>query len=219
MRFSRAEVNIADCYVGAKIIHPIYTELYKAGVNVDLIGILSDASKFTHSLNAVEDNSRLDPLDFSEQAFSIIHRLIDFAPLRGPRPSNSIEDLLQLALLAIMTTSLPNYTTDELRYELLAEKLKAAIQRCTNSSELHMMLLVWAVFSGRVSILHIKHDEWVIPMIRGLCQRLHINSWLQIRRILRSYSWIYVIHDKTALQIWERTAWGEGITCTNQKTH
>jgi hypothetical protein len=166
--------------------------------------MLSDVTAFINSLNTISKLSRLDPLDFSEQAFQLIHRLIEFAPLQGKRPRNPLDDLVQLTLLAIMTASLPNYTTVELRYELLAKQLKRAIMRYAATTDSDSELLLWAIFVGRVSILHSDQDKWIAPVLLLVVQQARIHSWPQIRRILGGYCWIHVLHDAVAMRMWEK---------------
>ncbi|KAF1966058.1 hypothetical protein BU23DRAFT_487595, partial [Bimuria novae-zelandiae CBS 107.79] len=204
LRFGAAEVPVNSNTIKTRLISPTHTKLYEHGGNAELICILSDATAFTNLLNTTDEASRLDPLDFSEQAFSLIHRLIDFAPLHLSRPTNLTENLLQLALLAIMTNSLPNYTTDARRYELLAKELKKAIQRQVAFTNVHWKLLLWAVFVARVSIFHETQDERIMPTIMNICQNLDIDSWVQIRQVLGGYCWLHVTHDTGAIEIWEK---------------
>lgn len=205
MRFGGAEAPpSATKTMNPKVISPTYTKLYGYGIDMDLVCILSDTTAFINSLNSIDELSRLDPLDFSEQAFQLIHRLIDFASLQGKRPSHPLDDLLQLTLLAMMTTSLPNYTIDELRYELLAKQLKRAILRYEATTDNDYELLIWAIFVGRVSILPRDQDYWIAPALLRASQQAQIHEWPEVRRSLSRHCWIHTLHDTVALRIWEK---------------
>jgi len=205
MRFSKANIPQRPTNTGPKVIYPAYTKFCEDGASTELICLLSDVKIFTDTLCSIDDTNRLDPIDFSERAFILIHNLIDFAPLQGVRPSNATNDLLQLSLLAIMTTALPNYTADEIRYELLAKLLQRAIERYVASTIEQWKFLLWSVLAGRVSVLHKDHDTWVIHLLAGIIRRLEINSWDQLRLILGGYCWIHVTHDRVAIEIFEQS--------------
>ncbi|KAF2451520.1 hypothetical protein P171DRAFT_7734 [Karstenula rhodostoma CBS 690.94] len=205
MRFGGAEVPLpATKTMNPRFISPTYTKLCDYGIDIELVCMLSDTTAFTNSLNTINELSRLDPLDFSEQAFQLIHRLIDFASLQGKRPIHPLEDLLQVTLLAIMTTSLPNYTTDQLHYELLANHMKRAIMRYVATTDRDSKLLLWAIFVGRVSILHHDQDDWIGRILLQASQQAQIHEWAQIQRILSRYCWIHTLHDTVAMRIWEK---------------
>jgi hypothetical protein len=205
MRFTKADIPQRPTNMGPKVIYPAYTKFCEDGASTELICLLSDVKIFTDILCSINDTSRLDPIDFSERAFILIHNLIDFAPLQGVRPSSATNDLLQLSLLAIMTTALPNYTADDLRYELLAKLLQGAIERYVATTMEQCKLLLWSVFVGRVSVLNSDHDTWVIPLLTGILRRLEIGSWDQLRPILGGYCWIHVTHDRVAIKIFEQS--------------
>ncbi|KAK7188040.1 hypothetical protein PSPO01_05734 [Paraphaeosphaeria sporulosa] len=203
MRFAGSETPIsANKGMNPRVISPTYTKLCGFGMDIELVCLLSDTTAFTNSLNTIDELSRLDPLDFSEQAFQLIHRLIDFAPLQGERLSHPLDDLLQLTLLAMMTTALPNYTSDELRYALLAKQLKRAILRYVATTDTDGELLLWAIFIGRVSILHCDQDDWIAPIFSRVSQQAQIHEWPQIRRILAQYCWIHTLHNTVGIRIW-----------------
>ncbi|KAL1591395.1 hypothetical protein SLS60_012008 [Paraconiothyrium brasiliense] len=203
MRFGGAEAPVPTKTMNPKIICPTYTKLYKYSIDLELVCMLSDVTAFINMLNAINEWSKVDPLDFSEQAFQLIHRLIEFAPLQKASHCRPLEELLQLSLLAIMTTSLPNYTTDDLRYELLAKQLKKAILCYVANTDKDMEVLLWAIFVGRVSILHSDQDDWITPALLQISQQVQIQNWLQIRQILSGYCWIHTLHDGVAMKIWE----------------
>lgn len=205
MRFSKADVPQRPTNMGPKVIYPAYTKFCEDGASTELICLLSDVKIFTDTLCSIDDTSRLDPIDFSERAFILIHNLIDFAPLQGARSSNATNNLLQLSLLAIMTTALPNYTPDNLRYELLAKLMKGAIEHYFATTIEQCKFLLWSVFAGRVSVLHSDQDTWVIPLLAEIIRRLDIGSWDQLRSILGGYCWVHVTHDRVAIKIFEQS--------------
>jgi hypothetical protein len=205
MRFGGVEAPLSTLEtMNPKAIYPAYMKLCEYGIDVELLCTLSDVTAFTNSLNTISELSRLDPLDFSEQAFQLIHRLIEFAPLQGERPRSPLDDLLQLTLLAIMTTSLPNYTKGEVHYELLAKQFKRAVLRYVATTDSDGELLLWAVFVGRVSIVHRDQDDWIVPVLVRVVHQVQIHSWPQIRRILSGYCWIHTLHDAVAMRLWEK---------------
>ena len=213
MRFA-TEVPISSYMTRTRPVLPTHTKLLEDGVSMELVCILSDITTFTDTLNSINEASKLDPLDFAEQAFSLIHRLILFAPLCGLRLVGGTEDLLQLSLLALMTTALPTYTEDVVRYALLSRELKRALQRYATSKDADLKLLLWAVLAGRVSILNEDDDEWVVPMILKISKQLQIRSWTQFRQILKTYCWIQIVHGARAKALWELTRQREEVQNT-----
>lgn len=179
-------------------------KLYENGADAELISSLSEVSNFTNLLNEIEELSKLDPLDFSEQTFSLIHRLIEYASLSGPRPSFPLNDLLQLTLLAVMTTALPNYTGEVVRYKTVAQNLKRAILQYAVASDKDRELVMWAAFVGRVSILDDDQDAWITSMVSKTSHEAQIHTWPQVRRILSGYCWIHSLHDAIAMRTWEK---------------
>lgn len=186
-----------------RVITSAYTKLCKYGVDLKLVCMLSDTTAFTTTLNTIDKLSRLDPLDFSEQAFQLIHRLIDFASLQEERPSHPLDDLLQLTLLALMTTALPNYTNEERHYKLLANHSKRAILRYVATLKYDCELLLCAIFVGRLSVFHRDQDDWIVPVLLRVSRQAQIHEWPQVRQILGRYCFVHTLRDTAAMSIWE----------------
>ena len=203
MHFSLHELPIYSPSNRKKVIRPIFTNLYELALDTNLIHLLSDINTFANTLDSIHEKTKLDPLDFSEQCFELLYRLLDFAPLKRIRSSYWIENILHLALLSIMTASLPTYTTT-LRYELLAERLAESFQECLPTTIVTWKLVLWALFVSRVSVLHSEHDFWVLPLIRSASSYLEISSWTQTLQVLQEYCWIHALYDQIAKDVWHQ---------------
>jgi hypothetical protein len=172
-------------------------------VNPALLDPMSEIVNFTKILNNITEEHKLDPLNFSGTLVSLFHRLILFAPLINQRLSDPFEDLLHLALLAFLTTLLPEYGQDHYKYDLLSHRLRRAISMFVPTTDRHAEIMVWTLFVAGISVMRASHDQWLLQLVAVYCQQLNLRTWLDVRQILCKTCWIYAVHDRPGEQLWE----------------
>ena len=169
--------------------------------------IMLSVVSFAGLLNGKEREGRtkLDPLSYTETLVSLLYRLIEFAPLGQPRSMSGglYDDVAHLAMLAFMTTLLPEYGRDDSSH-LLSDRLESAIQdlrvTAADNQDSGFSLLLWTLFIGGVSILKRKDHRW---LILETCERLDLYNWPAVRCQLCGFPWIHTLHDIPGQCLWE----------------
>lgn len=170
--------------------------------------IMLSVVSFASLLNGGESEGRkkLDPLSYTEMLVSLLYRLIEVAPLGQPRSMSGepYDDVARLAMLAFMTTLLPEYAYDDSNH-LLSDRLESAIQdlhvaSVEDTSDRELLLLLWALFIGGVSFLKRKDDR---RLILETCERLGLHEWPAVRRQLCGFPWLHTLHDIPGRCLWE----------------
>ncbi|KAH7085872.1 hypothetical protein BKA63DRAFT_598470 [Paraphoma chrysanthemicola] len=170
----------------------------------------------THRLNSIStppsptQSPKISPLDYSDLISHQLHRLLSYAPLNpSHRPINALDDLVHLVLVAIMTTLMPEYGHLQARYDLLAGLLRDSIRRLGMGIEGlgYEGVLLWAIFVGKVTVLHREKDENEVCMLeltRKLRLRLKFVTWEETERMLCGYGWICVMYNRAGKKWWDR---------------
>jgi hypothetical protein len=169
-----------------------------------MLSIVSFASLL--NVGKREGRTKLDPLSYTEMIVSLLYRLIKVAPLGQLRPmlGELYDDMTHLAMLAFMTTLLPEYGHNDSSYLLLSNRLESAIQglrvtyadtQAGGSSQ-----LLWTLFIGGVSVLKRKDHRW---LILDTCERLGLHDWPAVLRQLCDFPWIHTLHDVPGRSLWE----------------
>lgn len=169
--------------------------------------IMLSVVSFASLLNGREGEVRtkLDPLSYTETIVSLLYRLIEVAPLGQPRSMSGqlYDDVVHLAMLAFMTTLLPKYGRDDSSH-LLSDRLESAIQdlhvTSADTQDSGLLLLLWTLFIGSVSVLKRKDHR---SLILEICERLHLYDWPAVRRQLSVFPWIHTLHDVPGRSLWE----------------
>lgn len=152
-----------------------------------------------------EVRTKLDPLNYTETLVWLLYRLMEFAPLGQPRfiSGGFYDEVSHLAMLAFMTTLLPEYGHGDSSH-LLSDRMESAIQglHVTSSTtrESALPLLLWALFIGGISILKREDHRCLILEI---CLRLDLYDWAAILCQLREFPWIHTLHDVPGRCLWE----------------
>lgn len=176
-----------------------------------LFPIMLDALNFANLLNSREneDQEKLDPLSYMELQLSLIYRLIEASPLGQPRCTWKAphDDVAHLAMLAFMTTLLPEYHSDHSNYLVLSVRLRSAIQdlqrMSADDSDSDGALLLWALSVAGISIWKRDYHRWLSSMIWETCGRLGLREWPAVHDQLCAFPWIHVLHDVPARSLWD----------------
>jgi hypothetical protein len=169
------------------------------GISASLLDLLLDIMQITRALNDTSATNKLEPMDYSDAVCVRLSRLLHLAPLRHQRPSDPMEDLVHLCLVAIMTTLMPEYGYNQARYDLLSNLLWHAVQRYADIPLRNDEVLLWAVFVGCATVMR----EGMQELILETCGRLGLREWVDVRRMLCRYAWICVFYDGSGRKLWE----------------
>lgn len=163
-----------------------------------------DLVVFATILNDCSDATKVSPWDYTETTTSLIYRLLDeelSCQARGDQ-----DDLARLAMLAFMTTFLPQYCRNNFSCTPLGSRLLVAIHLSeTRALEDELPLLLWAIFMGSMSVLKGHDDGWWLGAIRNISQRLGLLEWPSVRDQLTVFPWIHSLHDHPGRSLWERS--------------
>lgn len=166
---------------------------------------LLDITNFAKLLNSTREDTKLDPMDYSEFVFLRLHALLHTAPLGLRRPIHPLDNLVQLTLVAIMTTLLPEYGQNQAKYELLSNHLRHALRGYVVPSNYNHKLFLWALFVGYSTVLEDNDHVWLTPVVAELSMRLELHSWPDVHGVLCQYAWIEVFYNKLGIRLWSVT--------------
>ncbi|KAF7160795.1 hypothetical protein CNMCM5623_006389 [Aspergillus felis] len=197
-------------------VHPVLCEPNVSGGHFPSAApwmplIMLDLFSFSRVLNDVERKHglKLDPLDYMETVVSLLYRLVEISSLRQAftEPGGRYGEVTYLAMLAFMTTLLPEFTRDGSSCPLLSDRLGRAMQdfcvTASESSDSDPALLLWILFISGISVLNIKDCRWLSPLIAVTCERLELDSWAVIQQRLSQFPWIFALHEASGHRLWE----------------
>jgi hypothetical protein len=168
--------------------------------------LFSDVQIFTMRLNDVSPTTKLDAHDYSDAVCVRLHHLLHFSPLGSIRPVAPLDNLVHLALVAIMTTLMPEYFHNQARYNLLSNLLRRALQSHEGDDE----IILWALFVGFSTVLNNEVDaRWIKVLALDASVRLGLGDWGDVSCVLRKYGWIHVFYDRFGTRLWEDVGRGK----------
>ncbi|PYH90283.1 hypothetical protein BO71DRAFT_334799 [Aspergillus ellipticus CBS 707.79] len=173
--------------------------------------ILLDLFNFSRLLNGVErkQRMRLDPLDYTETMVSLLYRLVEVSPLQqgSIQRGGLYGDVTSLAMLAFMTTLLPEYTREGSNCPLVSDRLGSAMEdlclTAEESLESDPSFLLWILFISGISVLNLKSHHWLSPLISDTCDKLELNNWAVIQQQLSQFPWIFALHEAPGQRLWK----------------
>lgn len=162
---------------------------------------------FTSYLNTVwaARKAKLDPYDYSDMVCIRLHQLLDYAPLDSSRRQtlSALDDMVHLSLVAVMTTLMPEYGSNQARYDLLASHMGRALRRYASMVDGYDELLLWAAFVGYATVFSASDHAWLVPLVNEMCGYLVTRTWGEMcGNLLRQYAWIEVSYEKAGLKLW-----------------
>lgn len=170
-----------------------------------------DLFSFSKLLNEVErrQKPKLNPLDYTETLLSLLYRLVEVSPLKQASANFAglYGDVTYLAMLAFMTTLLPEYTRDGSSFPLLSNCLGSATKDLNvTASELSnsdLQLHLWILFISGISVLNLNDHHWLSPLIVSTCKRLGLDNWVVTQRQLSQFPWIFALHEAPGRRLLE----------------
>jgi hypothetical protein len=168
-----------------------------------LIGIFLDLQHFTNILNAVGEEDKVDPLDYSQHAQHLLYRLLWFSPLSESSQLQLDESVLHMTLVAFCITLLPEHGGQHKRFELLAKDIRTVLENDTVSVTDDSELRLWILFVAGISVTDSFDDEWLLPLLTTTLQRLCLSSWTGVTRILSPFMWLGALQDVSGSKLFD----------------
>lgn len=174
--------------------------------------VLRYATADVLTLCSYAGSSQLSPLQYQDIVLSIFQRLIDYAPLGGDRPSNPLDDVYQLGLLAFMSMVLyHNHGRQPTCPTTLSNQFRTRLDRfdkeaVSSSPKKYSSLYFWLMF---MCILSMPENEQcrdanslLHRRIQLLAGKLGLNDWNDVSKCLCVYPWVAALHDVPGRKLW-----------------
>lgn len=66
-------------------------------------------------------------------------------------------------------------------------------------------LVLWFLFVGGVVDLGDVNKGWFKVRISKVAEELRLREWVQVKAVLRKFSWVEELHDRPCLALWNET--------------
>ena len=170
-----------------------------SGFESQLQFLHEDFARFCDFLNALSMPPKLDPSDFEDALISLVYRFLYLRPLGWEAMGSDVENAYQLGAIAILWSVL--FESGKLHrtpYDLLAERLREAIERLSRAKPDQQEMLLWLSFVSGISVLGPSDTSWLHGRIKCCVAMLDLQDWHAARRALKMFPWINLVHDKAA---------------------
>lgn len=179
----------AECAIQHQGLHPV------------LYDILLDVISISLLFNCLPPGQKINVTTFSELVLSVSSRLVRFHSLSDPPLESATEAAYHIGLtIFMMSTFLQHDRRRIIAYEFVSTHLKDIIDRGTEA--LGKGLALWLTFLGGIWVLGDPDTFWLRQRVRGLVERLEINSWEEVQSLVSQFPWIRPFHDKVGLEVW-----------------
>ncbi|KAK7420753.1 hypothetical protein QQX98_002557 [Neonectria punicea] len=177
--------------------------------------VLQSAIRDVLALCSYAGFAQLGAFEYQDLVISIFQRLVDYAPLVGPRPSLPLDDVCQLGFLAFMNTVIHhNHQRTPACSPLLSDALRTRLDSF-NEMDFSQVdecssFCLWLTFVYAISAP--GYDQYCHPSspvarhIRTLADTLTLETWQDVTAHLSVYPWITAFHDEPGKKLWESLA-------------
>jgi len=204
---------------------PLPTTLYVVPINEQTLNIvlphplgetslaLQSAIRDVLTLCSYAGRAQLGAFQYQDLIISMFQRLVDYAPLAGPRPLHPLDDVCQLGFLAFMSTVIHH---NQQRRPTCSISLSKAFwiqldkfdnDVTFNQGNKYSSLYLWLIFVYAVSAPDYKRycdaSSSVARRICMLADTLALKTWEDVNTYLSAYSWIMEFHDEWGRKLWE----------------
>lgn len=187
-------------------IYIYYSPLFRQ-LSTDLQDLLIDVTNLARLLNDTSSGklTKIDNYTFHDTILLLGYRILAIRPLRGPRPLNRIEDVIQLGLATFVATFFWTLDRKIPSIPLLSELVRSVAQGYTDDNTESQKILLWLLFIGTPSIFtQLDDDVWLIPKTAQTMNTLGLYTWEDVRRTLIVFPWVNAFHDQAGKTLWHR---------------
>jgi hypothetical protein len=169
-----------------------------------LDSIMLDINTIAGYLNQTTRLNKLNPQVYQDIILDLCYRLLGPNPLNGPRPADPLENAVHIGLTVFVTTFIiPFGRRRRMRFAALSACLSHAIQNQSWTFEdSNKGFLLWLLVISGITVFNQEDRIWLLPMIRHTAVRLSIKSWDALQSLVLEYSWVRILHDDAAEQLW-----------------
>lgn len=156
-------------------------------------------------LNSKDKSDKLDPFVFQDVIVTILYRLLSPNPISAAASKNSPDRGLNLGLLAFITTCMTQFGGNHhLDYEMLRESLVVVMCEVGISVSMTAKTRLWLLITGVISVFQEKDLHWAFTQLQDIESSINIKTWAAVKRALKRYPWLDVVHEEPAVKLWER---------------
>lgn len=170
-------------------------------MNEELLQAWAVMSDFTNIINlAVESGQCISVDTFLDTMASVMYHLLDL-----DLDENSADEALRLGLLTFSCSVFLHWHRLGMSYP----RIKAAFRDCLlKLGGLHISssLALWMLMIGAIALFDAKDDWWFKPLFASHLKLCQIDSWDKMLRLLESFMWVGLIHDKPAKIVFDSQA-------------
>ncbi len=196
---------IADCGL-VKCTHQPHDAHVRAFAEVTVDTRLHNAMRDLHAFSCISNvayqtKSKLSPDTYNEMTISILYRLAHLSFERDP-----LQEAIRIGLLSFASTVFMQRHFMEQPYDHLLNIYSNALLKLYESTniDLPVPILLWLTMLSHVAMAkgHLPMD-WRSVWLDEVILRAGIDSWPQLREMLRSIAWVDFIHDQLGKQAFE----------------
>jgi hypothetical protein len=186
----------------------VESPLYQS-VCPELREVVLETLSFSHILQAQANRAqKLDPQAFQSTLIYVGYRLIEVElSHQAPTANTSLDILIQLAMIGFQNTFWLGLGRKLFTVPLLAQRFRSAAQTIISDNHIppQKIVLFWALFMGRISLLTKAEDLWIVPKLKTLTMELELHTWTEASIALSVFPWVKVVHDAPGERFWNVT--------------
>jgi hypothetical protein len=151
------------------------------------------------------ERSKLPTVEFLRSHVLLGHKLLNYAPLSSSSSLTHSQNIAHLGLLTIISSFLCGLDRRVTENSILSQMIRKEVSSKSNDAD-HELLL-WLLFLGAAVMLQDpSHDTWLIPKTWETMQRLQLDTWDGVQRILSKFPWINDSYRKKSLALYHRVS-------------
>jgi hypothetical protein len=172
---------------------------FLTNVNGELAKSWGAVSNFCTLINfAASTAQRISTNTFLHAMTSIMYRLISMQ-----FPTSPFNEMIRLGLLAFSTSIFLQWKSIGATYPNLISTFKKQLTLLMESN-VSAKLDLWLMMVGAVSILDEKDDWWLRPLFVFNASVCQIETWEDMRKLVKDFLWVGLVHDKPGQRVLER---------------
>ncbi len=167
-------------------------------------------SEFCALINfAADSGQRIATTTYLDTMASVVYRLLDMHFDTG-----SSDEAVRLGLLVFSCDVFLQWRRLGMPYS----HLTSAFRECLTGPALPRVspqLLLWLLAVGAIAAFDAADNAWLRPLLIDNMSLCGIDTWVQMRDLMRSFLWIGLLHDKPGKGVFDTAMAGEGSSPLN----
>lgn len=177
-----------------------YGELIESNINLDLAQAWSFLKRFSLTINTASEHKRQFSKEFLLGAMaSVTYRLLHMNKFE----LTSVNEVVRLGLLAFSSHIFLDWQGMRLKHTYFPHAFRKCLLECGLSGTLQPQVLLWLLIIGSMSVFSTSDNVWLAPRIQATIKLCEAHSWHELRKQLKRFPWIDILHDKLGRAIFE----------------